>query len=167
MTLTVWQVRVGDDWKTVDPDLAATFICAKDEFFRRDALRLADVTVPAGFHFVRVLPAVTQGVTPQRLAAARKALQRQRDKSPLFADAIAAEQPTPEERIERIDAGRVANWLEDRKRQAGWWRKARALYRSLPPDRQLAARERWGRRMYPATPYNLMSLLRGFTTPQT
>lgn len=38
-----------------------------------------------------------------RLTAARKALQRERDKAPLFAEEIAAEQPTPEERIERVE----------------------------------------------------------------
>jgi len=49
---------------------------------------------------------ITWGATPRRITAAKRALQRQRDKAPLFTIEIAASQPTPEERIVDFDKWR-------------------------------------------------------------
>ena len=45
-----------------------------------------------------------RGVTPRRLAAAKRALKNQQDKTPLFAEQISEKQPTPEERINGFDS---------------------------------------------------------------
>jgi hypothetical protein len=79
----------------------------------------------------------------RRLSSARRALQRERDKAPLFAREIAAEQPTPEGRIQQLDAGAAA-WLADRRRGvAAGWKACRAELRSLPADLMLAILREW------------------------
>lgn len=82
-------------------------------------------------------------VTGRRIAAAKRFLQKERDKAPLFAAEIEAEQPTPEERIQKHDAGFVAFWQEFRNHDARVWRKARALLRTLPADAQAEIHARW------------------------
>ena len=72
-----------------------------------------------------------RGVTPQRLAAAKRTLKKERDAAPLFAAEIAAAQPSPEERIASMDAGHAAWWQTFRDGEAKTWRKARA---ALPRD---------------------------------
>lgn len=53
-------------------------------------------------HRVRHRPE-PRGITPRRLAAARRALAKERKRLALFEDQVAAEQPTAEERIEHFD----------------------------------------------------------------
>lgn len=69
--------------------------------------------------YVAVFP--PKGITPRRLSAAKNALKRQRDKHPLFADDIAKEQPTPEERILGFDARHEAIQRETWDRHKAQW----------------------------------------------
>lgn len=99
--------------------------------------------------FSKEMKAGRRPVTPRRVAAAVRALKRERDKVPLFAEEVAAEQPTPEQRVERLDQGFVATWQEIRNQRARVWRKARARLRSLPPDAQAEILARWNRSTVP------------------
>ena len=76
--------------------------------------------------------ATARPLTERRLAAARRALQREQDECPLFANDIADEQPTPEERLRAIDARQVAHWQRIRDFNAQTWRAARRILFSLP-----------------------------------
>ena len=86
------------------------------------------------------------GITPRRLAAARRALQRQRDKQPLFAEEIAAQQPTPEARLIAFHEDLMIFWRNMRNFHAQCWRKARAALRQWPEATQAAAITKWNAR---------------------
>jgi len=84
-----------------------------------------------------------RGPTPRRLAAARRFLQRERDKAPLFAAEIATSQETPEERIARLD-----RYCEDlfqglRSLAARQWREGRRMLRELPSEVQAELMAYW------------------------
>jgi hypothetical protein len=73
------------------------------------------------------------------LAAAKRALKRERDKLVLFADEVAAEQPSPDERIEYFD---------------------RRVLRADQAMRNLTAKHwRWGRRQLAAHPEHAEAIL--------
>ena len=92
------------------------------------------------------------GVTDRkRLAAARKQRQ-EREALPLFAEQIAAEQPS----IDAVMAGRVDRWeaAQDakRKRLADSWRAARRRLAALPEPTRSRALAYWnGHRWLPGT----------------
>jgi hypothetical protein len=95
--------------------------------------------------------AVAKGITPRRLAAAKRALQKQKDKYPLLSDWIAQQQPTPEERILKADESIIWQQQYWRDCSARCWRKWRArLYRLSLPERQLLLSE-WNDSHYPKT----------------
>jgi len=86
---------------------------------------------------------IPRGPTPRRLAAAKRALRRQRDKLPLFADEIAAGQPTPEERIKYFDEMHV-EWLKRRRKYtASVWRRARKALREMDEAEQRRLLKFW------------------------
>ncbi|WP_224962599.1 hypothetical protein [Geomonas subterranea] len=105
------------------------------------------------------IEAQTRGVTPRRLAAARRALQNERDKLPLFADLIAETQPTPEDRIKKVDAGLIEQMHEARDRYAGYWRRIRQNLRAMDPEERKHLLWYWNRSMMPATPEYLAGLI--------
>ncbi|MGC4115841.1 MAG: hypothetical protein QM765_14845 [Myxococcales bacterium] len=86
-----------------------------------------------------------RGITPQRLAAAKKRLRLEQEAAPLFAKQIAAQQPTPEERITRSDAGAVESEREARRSTARLWREARALLRAMPAANREAILLHWNK----------------------
>lgn len=93
--------------------------------------------------------ALSRPVTPRRVQAAARALKREQEDCPLFADDIAEDQPTPEERVRVMDAQQVAYWQRIRDYNAQTWRAARRILFSLPAeerDRLLAA---WQAAPYP------------------
>lgn len=100
--------------------------------------------------FKRALKSEKRGVTPRRLAAAKRALKCQADALPLFTEQIRAEQPTPEERIRNFDdnyAERAQGW---RDHDAERWRKARAQLRALPKKEQEVVLGFWNKSSMPA-----------------
>lgn len=100
------------------------------------------------------------GVTPRRLSAAKRALQKQRDKAPLFAAEIASGQPSPEERIYRFDAANHLRMREDRKRDATMWRKGRAILRAMTMQEREVFLAYWNERWKgPKRPEYLLDLL--------
>ena len=95
--------------------------------------------------------ATARPVTERRLAAARRALRREREACPLFVDDIADEQPTPEERVQAIDAAQVAHWQRIRDYNARTWRAARRILNSLPADERDQLLAAWQSAPYPAS----------------
>jgi hypothetical protein len=93
--------------------------------------------------------AVAKGIAPRRLAAAKRSLQKQRDKYPLLTDWIAQQQPTPEERILKADESIVWQQQYWRDCEARNWRKWRRRLDQLPQsERQLLIAE-WNESLYP------------------
>lgn len=129
--VVMWQVEIeGRGWKAVTPDIAA-FVASRDP----GRVRLADVAVPFSLPFAKHRrPWIPAGVTPRRLAAARRALQTQRNKVALFADHLAAEQPTPEERVERALLSSTELDREMRTYEANQRKKARRKLAAMPAD---------------------------------
>jgi hypothetical protein len=69
-------------------------------------------------------------ITPGKLVAARRAVQRQKDRFPLFPELITHQ--TAEERLDAIAYGRAEWWQNMRDHQAKQWRRARKSLRDLP-----------------------------------
>lgn len=90
--------------------------------------------------FSRMARQPKREITKRRIAAAVRHLAKEREKAGLFAAEVAAEQPTPIERIQRHDDGMIQGWTERRVAHAQFWREARSLLKELPDsDRCLAA----------------------------
>ena len=73
--------------------------------------------------------AVRRDITARRLSASQRALQRQRDKLPLFSKQVAARQPTPLERIINLDTENQAYWVRLRKHECQQWLEVRRIIR--------------------------------------
>jgi hypothetical protein len=80
---------------------------------------------------------------PRRIASTKRTLKRQRDKLPLFADQVAAEQPSPEERIEKHEDFHAVYWQNLRDHEAKAWREGRKLLVEKPPEEQELLRFIW------------------------
>lgn len=100
-------------------------------------------------HVIRGRPQL-RGLTPRRLAAAKRALRRERDRLTLFADQVAAEQPTPEKRIESFDLDLLRQDQVRRDLTAHHWRWARRQLR-CHPQRATEILGKWNRSWIPAT----------------
>ena len=90
-----------------------------------------------------------RGVTPRRLAAAERALARERQRLALFARQVLAEQETAEERIRRIDADNLRHDQSFRDLAAKHWREGRRMLRLLPETVQAELIEAWNRSSIP------------------
>lgn len=99
-------------------------------------------------HMREILKIKTFGPTPRRLAAARKALQLQREKCPLFAEEIAAGQPTPEERIKAYDRDIIERMHIMRQFTAYQWRKGRRELKAIPENEQQELLNYWNLRKF-------------------
>ena len=95
--------------------------------------------------------ATARPLTKRRLAAAARALRREREECPLFADDIAEDQPNPEERVRTIDAAQAAYWQRIRDYNARTWRAARRILNSLPAEERDRLRAEWQSAPYPAS----------------
>lgn len=93
--------------------------------------------------FRREIRVVSRPVSAARLKAAERALRKQRERLPLFAAEIEAEQPTPKERIRKMDAGFELFWADRRRWHAGVWRRWRAVLNRLPMELGTTVRNRW------------------------
>ena len=90
-----------------------------------------------------------RGVTPRRLAAAERALAREREKLALFARQLLTEQETADQRIERIDQAVIAYDQGHRDLAARHWRRGRRMLRSLPPETQETLIDEWNESSVP------------------
>lgn len=80
-------------------------------------------------------------ITPRRLAAARRALQKQADAVALFPELQPKQ--TPQERCEVIDLEGVAYWQRIRNHTAETWKQARRDLRALTPEQRAQVLARW------------------------
>jgi hypothetical protein len=98
-----------------------------------------------------------RGTSPRRLAAAGRALARERERFGLFAKQVLVEQETAADRIRRIDAENLRHDQSFRDLAAKHWREGRRLLRSVLPDIQAEVLQSWNRSGIPPR----RSLLRG------
>ena len=85
----------------------------------------------------------SRGLTPHRLAAARRALKKQRENCPLFAAEIADRQPTPAERIKQCDENYSTYRSRMRKFTARQWLRGRRMLRAMVLEEQQALLDFW------------------------
>ncbi len=106
--------------------------------------------------------AIRQGrqVTPRRLAAAKRRLEREVDAMPLFADEVRASQPTPAQRIARMDADATKFFQAMRDHAARNWRRGRCALQQLPPQQRQAIIANWNASPLPATATYFVDYLR-------
>lgn len=105
------------------------------------------------------MPEAQRIVTKNRLRHAERFLARERTRFALFADEVAADQPTAEERIASFDAGQELVQQEWRVKRAADWRKARQRFHDLPVEQRQAVDAMWRRRTYPLDPLYLIALI--------
>lgn len=91
----------------------------------------------------------------QRMAAAAKRIQGEKDKMPLFAADITE---TAAERVERMEAAGAAEWRRHRRLRAEMWRRGRAVLRVSSNAAELAAE--WQRSPVPGSCEYLLDFLR-------
>jgi hypothetical protein len=99
----------------------------------------------------KMFRAKARPITARRLQAAERFLKKQRESMPLFAEQIAAEQPTAVERIENFEAGNVETVQYRRDHEAAAWRKIRARVAALPESAQRVIRHAWQHSQMPAS----------------
>jgi hypothetical protein len=80
--------------------------------------------------FTRYPKSEAYQITSRKLAAARRAVQREKDRYPLFHELL--KHQTVEDRLASIAVERETWWQEMRDRHAKLWRKARQALRDLP-----------------------------------
>ena len=99
-----------------------------------------------------------RAITRQRLTAATKAIERERQRDGLFADVQAYE--TPEERLARLEAEQEA-WV--RQMRARWleeWRRIRAALCAAPAERRRQIVAAWRTCGWPGSPEYIATFLR-------
>ena len=96
-------------------------------------------------------------ITPRKLAAPLRAVQREKDRYPLFPEL--RKHQTAESRLASIAVEREAWWQEMRDRQAKRWRKARHALRDLPTGPHAAIKRYWEICGCPGDPVYLLTLI--------
>jgi hypothetical protein len=109
--------------------------------------------------FERFIRAERRPVTGRRLAAAKRALQRQADKVALYPELQPTE--TPQERCDRFDLASLAASQRWRDAEAERWRRARRELRAMSAAKQTQVDRRWGQnRFMPKTAVYLLETIR-------
>ncbi|MFB3816175.1 MAG: hypothetical protein ACE147_00810 [Candidatus Methylomirabilales bacterium] len=98
-------------------------------------------------------------ITARRLAAARKAIQRERDKAGLFAFELP--KVTPEERCKAWDKGADEWWTHLRDFNAKQWREGRRILFAMPAERRRTIVERWNAAPYPGSSEYFLEFMNG------
>jgi hypothetical protein len=95
--------------------------------------------------------------TPRKLSAARRAVQKGKDRYPLFPELL--KHQTAEERLASIADERARWWHEMRDRQANGWRKARQNLNRLPSGPRAAMKRYWKICGCPGDPVYLLTMI--------
>jgi hypothetical protein len=98
--------------------------------------------------------------SPQRVAAARRSVQAEKDRYALFPELVTYQ--TVEERLDAFQEHRITWWQEQRNFQAASWRKARALLQSLPPGPRKGIIRYWQKGTLPGDPAYLLGLIQDY-----
>ena len=101
-----------------------------------------------------------RGITPRRLAASRRALKREQEELALFAGEVAAEQESPAERIEQIDADLATQDQGHRNLAARHWRWGRAVLREVSSEVRRDILDKWNRSFIPPFPHYFADFVR-------
>lgn len=109
--------------------------------------------------FKRYRTRTPRPITPRRLSAAKRALQRERDKFPLLTDWVAQQQPTPEGRLDHFQSVEARRIESTRQNRADNWKRARRLLRLLPSEIRQAILDKWNNHSMPADPAYLGDLI--------
>lgn len=96
-------------------------------------------------------------VTPRKLAAARRAIERDRERCGLFPEMM--QFTAVDDRVDAITRHRQLWVADQRQHQADGWRKARRLLRDLPPITQAGVRRYWAKGVFPGAPVYLLGLI--------
>jgi hypothetical protein len=101
---------------------------------------------------------VPNPITPRRLAAARRAVNLDKDKNALTPELV--KYGTPEERLEALAEGLVCMEREWRQRRANAWRECRKRLAALPPLTRRGVVCLWNKGIYPLEPSYLACCIR-------
>jgi septation ring formation regulator EzrA len=96
-------------------------------------------------------------VTPRKLAAARRAVEKDKDRYPLFPELL--KHQTAEERIAAIASDREQWWQQMRDHRAKQWRRARQALRDLKSGPRAAIKRYWRTSGFPGDPDYLLSMI--------
>ena len=99
--------------------------------------------------------------TPRRVATARRAVQTEHDKFPLFPELCTHK--NAEERLVAIEVGGAQWWQELRDLKAKKWREARARLRTLRPSLAEGIKRYWQTCRWPGDPAYLLGLIHSCT----
>jgi hypothetical protein len=107
--------------------------------------------------FTRYLKDEPYQITSRKLAAARRAVQKEKDRYPLFPELL--KHQTAEERLAFIADKRARWWHETRNRHAELWRRARKALRDLPSRPRAAITRYWQICGCPGDPVYLLAII--------
>ena len=96
--------------------------------------------------------------TPRKRSAVLRKQKAERDALPLFADQVAALQPSVDEVMSRRAQRADVVEIEHRKFTAKWWRIARSTYFSLPVEQKAKVHARWYQRWWTRTSSGMLYL---------
>lgn len=111
--------------------------------------------------FKRLTRYTFEDTARKRAALARKQ-RRERESLPLFAEAIAAEQPSADDVMQLRAERAERQQAQDREHRAAEWRRARARLASYPQPLRAQLRTYWQGCGWTADPSYLLSMLRMF-----
>ena len=103
---------------------------------------------------------IPRGMTPRRLAAARRALTRERERYALFSDEVAADQESPEQRIDRFDQRSLRQDQGHRELAAKHWRWGRRQLEAVEAETRDQILHAWNRSMIPADAHYFANFVR-------
>ena len=101
-----------------------------------------------------------RGVTPRRLSAATRALRKERERMPLFANQVAAEQLSPEERIQHFDRQLLNQNQGHRDLAAKHWRWGRTQLSFLSVEIRVAILAAWNVSSIPSEAHYFADFIR-------
>ncbi len=101
-------------------------------------------------------------VTGRKLAYARRAIQRSRDKCPLFPELT--DQRSPEQRLEDNERCGRLYWQDMRDTQAAGWRQVRAELATLRPTQRAGLLRYWQTSQMPGSPVYLLGCIHEITS---
>lgn len=108
--------------------------------------------------FTRYPRGTHKAVTPQRLAAARRAVERDREQCGLFPEMMVHK--SAEERAQAVVTEAAIWWAEMRQRVAKDWRRARRELRDLSLIKRQGVASYWSTCVFPGVPVYLLELIR-------
>lgn len=100
--------------------------------------------------------------TPRKRAGCLRSQKRERDKLPLLAELIRAQQPTVDEVMAQRAIDTVRWQQETRDRRAAKWREARRRLNTYGPNARAALLEYWQTCKWPGDPTYLLDMLHMF-----